>query len=173
MHSLTPDHSQFIRIGRITYHNATNGKSPQMIKGRLQLFQEQLYFSIEQSSDTLQQWHLFKDHWPSISTIPFTTTLFYQMFQQIAEEKWLHRTTSMEDMTILFNLQFQLPVFLSTKQHFDLQHMIESVPEGKQTVYQHFFFPQSIALLHAQEQLERAAQFFDHIHGGQYTIEWL
>ncbi len=173
MQSLTPDHSQFIRIGRVTYHKATNGKSPQMIKGRLQLFQEQLYFSIDQSSDTLQQWHQFKNDWPSISTIPFTTTLFYQMFQQIAEEKWLHRATSMEDMTILFNLQFQLPVFLSTEQQIDLQNMIESIPEGQQTVYQYFFFPQSMELSDAQEQLERAAQFFDHIHGGQYTIDWL
>ncbi len=173
MHSLTPNYSKFIRIGRVTYYDATNGKSPQMIKGRLQLFQEQLYFSIEQSQDALKQWNQLKNNWSSISTIPFTTTLFYQMFQKIAEERWIHRSSSMEDMTVLFNLQFQLPVFLSMHQNIDIQKMIEPIPEGKHTVYQHFFFPQSIEQSLAEEQIERAAQFFDHIHGGHYTIDWI
>ena len=35
------------KIGIIHYNNITVSESPQMLKGRLQLFQEQLYFDLE------------------------------------------------------------------------------------------------------------------------------
>lgn len=46
LYTLIPD----IKIAVIHYHNIEVGPSPQMLKGRLQLFQEAIFFDLEEKN---------------------------------------------------------------------------------------------------------------------------
>ncbi len=175
--------SPLFKIGALQCIGPTNGWSPQMIKGRLQLFQEQLFFSLEaERDDDFKQYDQSIRILQQFQSAPLSTFSFYQMFEKIAEEDWIQTTTSMEDLNVLFNLQFQIPVILLngtshtlTNKEIErwLQQATPSLKEGQQDVTYLFCFPPTTDSTTIEDRLQRAAQFFNQIHGGEQRVTLL
>jgi DNA/RNA-binding domain of Phe-tRNA-synthetase-like protein len=105
---LIPD----FKIGVIEYKNITVGDSPQMVKGRLQLFQESIFFELEnkQPSDLpgIKEWrNIFKKagkdpnrYRPSVEAL----------FRRIQRQNYLSSIHSAIDINNFFSLQYQVPI---------------------------------------------------------------
>lgn len=100
------------KLGVIKYENIQVGDSPQMLKGRLRLFQESLYFDLEEKSlnefPGIKEWKkVFKDagtdpnrYRPSVEA----------MFRRIKKQNYLGSINSAADINNFFSLQYQVPI---------------------------------------------------------------
>ena len=155
--------SQFERIGLIHYTKIQVGHSPQMLRGRLRLFQEQLFFELEDVD--LQE----------TSFANFQPSTFYDVLQNIQKENWYSLTNSAEDINLLYALQFGCPVHLvknlQTKYVLDeralQQPLTEQVDETTTEAIQLFYFSSKLNEEECQQRLDAARQFFFQIHGGK------
>lgn len=100
-----------LKIGLIQYTKISVGDSPQMLKGRLQLFQEQLFFEIEEHG---------LDHFPSLVNF---RTLFKQtganpsrylpsaeaLYRRVAKLNYLPPVHSGIDSNTFFSLYYGIP----------------------------------------------------------------
>lgn len=100
------------KLGMIYYNKTIVSASPQMLKGRLQLFQEQLYFELldKDISDFsgLTEWQsicrtLGAD--PSVTPLALET-----LMQQIQSREYVPSFHSAEDLNVFFSLQYEIPV---------------------------------------------------------------
>ena len=157
--------NEFERIGLIHYTKIQVGHSPQMLRGRLRLFQEQLFFELEDRP--LQE----------TSFTQFQPSTFYDTIEKIQREEWQSLTNSGEDINLLYALQFSFPVHLNGNIQADyiidsgaLQRpLTEMVDESTTAAIQLFYFPNELTEEECQQRLEAARQFFFQIHGGTST----
>lgn len=156
-------HKQF-HLGLIHYNKITVGSSPQMVAGRLRLFQEQLFFELEGQELLATRFE------------PFKATAFYQTIQQIQQEIFSPLTNSAEDLTLLFALQFSCPVLILPIESAETDLIIDetfiqtkqpSFPSKETNAVQLFLFPKTINKEACNKRLESAQQFFIQIHGGE------
>lgn len=102
------------KIGIIHYNNITVSDSPQMLKGRLQLFQEQLFFDLEDKDlfdfPGLLEWKLI---WKALGADsnryrPSAEALY----RRIKKQNYLTPIHSGVDMNSFLSLQYEIPLGL-------------------------------------------------------------
>lgn len=102
------------KIGIIHYNNITVSESPQMLKGRLQLFQEQLYFDLEEKDLTdfpgLLEWQLV---WKALGADPSRYRPSAEaLYRRIKKQNYLSTINSAIDMNSFLSLQYEIPLGL-------------------------------------------------------------
>ncbi|ANU23941.1 B3/4 domain-containing protein [Planococcus donghaensis] len=102
------------KIGVIHYNNITVSDSPQMLKGRLQLFQEQLYFELEDKEITdfpgLLEWQLI---WKALGADPSRYRPSAEaLYRRIKKQNYLAAINSAVDMNSFLSLQYEIPLGL-------------------------------------------------------------
>ncbi|MFZ7944880.1 MULTISPECIES: B3/B4 domain-containing protein [Bacillaceae] len=100
------------KLGVIEYRNITVGDSPQMLKGRLQLFQESIYFDLENTNVTdlpgLQEWrNVFKQTGKDPNRYRPSAESLYRRVQS---QNYLSSVQSAIDINNFFSLQYQVPI---------------------------------------------------------------
>lgn len=100
------------KIGVIHYENIVIGASPQMLKGRLQLFQESLFFELEDRNVTefegINEWRsIFKRtgkdsnrYRPSVEAL----------YRRVKKQQYLQSVNSATDLNNFFSLQYEIPI---------------------------------------------------------------
>ncbi|AXH99917.1 hypothetical protein DV702_09305 [Sporosarcina sp. PTS2304] len=99
------------KLGILHYTKTTVSASPQMLKGRLRLFQEQLYFELLDKE--LTQFQGIVEWQSTVKTLgadPLTSpsTLETRM-QEIKQKNYVSSFHSAEDLNTFFSLQYELP----------------------------------------------------------------
>jgi DNA/RNA-binding domain of Phe-tRNA-synthetase-like protein len=100
------------KIGVITYHNIVIDSSPQMLRGRLDLFQEHLMMDLSEKEmndyEPVREWrHIFK----KIGTDPAKYRLSSEaLLRRIKKGNKLSSIHSAVDLNNFFSLQYQLPL---------------------------------------------------------------
>lgn len=100
------------KLGVIHYSNTTIDQSPQMLKGRLQLFQESIYFDLENKSVTdiegIMEWRtLFK----KVGTDPSRYRPSVEsLYRRIKKQDYLSTINSAADLNNFFSLQYEVPI---------------------------------------------------------------
>jgi DNA/RNA-binding domain of Phe-tRNA-synthetase-like protein len=96
----------------IDYNHITIGESPQMVKGRLQLFQESIYFDLESKNVTdmpgIQEWRqVFKQTGKDPNRYRHSAEA---LMRRIHKKNYLKPVHSAIDINNFFSLQFQVPI---------------------------------------------------------------
>ncbi|QOR67206.1 hypothetical protein IM538_03400 [Cytobacillus suaedae] len=100
------------KVGIINYSSITVSESPQMLKGRLQLFQESIYFGLEDKPVTeiegIQEWRaIFK----KVGTDPSRYRPSVEaLYRRIKKQDYLHTINSAADLNNFFSLQYEVPI---------------------------------------------------------------
>lgn len=106
--SLVPN----FKVGIIHYSSIIVSESPQMLKGRLQLFQESIYFDLEDKPVTeiegIQEWRaIFK----KVGTDPSRYRPSVEaLYRRIKKQDYLHTINSAADLNNFFSLQYEVPI---------------------------------------------------------------
>lgn len=100
------------KAGIITYNHITVGASPQMLKGRLQLFQESLFFDLQEKEFTdfkgIKEWReIFKVVGTDPSRYRPSTEALYR---RIKKQNYLPSVHSAIDLNNFFSLRFEVPI---------------------------------------------------------------
>jgi DNA/RNA-binding domain of Phe-tRNA-synthetase-like protein len=100
------------KLGVIEYKDIIVGDSPQMVKGRLQLFQESIYFDLENKNLTelpgIQEWRsIFKTFGKDPNTYRHSAEALYRRVQK---QNYLTTVQSAIDINNFFSLQYQVPI---------------------------------------------------------------
>lgn len=113
--NLSPQLSAIIpnfKVGIVHYKNIVVGTSPQMLKGRLQLFQESLFFELEDKDVThfegIKEWRtIFK----RISKDPNRYRPSVEaLYRRIKKQQYLQSINSATDINNFFSLQYEIPI---------------------------------------------------------------
>lgn len=96
------------KVGVIEYENITVGDSPQMVKGRLQLFQESIYFELENKNVTdlpgIQEWRsVFKMTGKDPNRYRHSAEALYRRVQK---QNYLSPVQSAIDLNNFFSLEY-------------------------------------------------------------------
>ncbi|WP_428909490.1 B3/B4 domain-containing protein [Niallia sp. Krafla_26] len=99
------------KIGFIQYDDITVGESPQMLKGRLQLHQESLFFEMDDKKVTdfrgIQEWRqVFKKIGKDPNRYRHSAEALYRRVQK---QNYLQSIHSATDLNNFFSLQYQIP----------------------------------------------------------------
>lgn len=105
---LIPD----FKLGFIQYHDILVGESPQMVKGRLQLFQESIFFELDDKKVAdfpgIQEWRqIFKKIGKDPNRYRHSAEALYRRVQS---QKYLIPIHSAIDLNNFFSLQYQIPI---------------------------------------------------------------
>jgi DNA/RNA-binding domain of Phe-tRNA-synthetase-like protein len=100
------------KLGVIEYKNIIVGESPQMLRGRLQLFQESIYFDLENKPVTelpgIQEWRsIFKKNSKDPNRYRPSVEALYRRIQK---QNYLSSVQSAIDINNFFSLQYQVPI---------------------------------------------------------------
>lgn len=100
------------KLGVIEYLDITVGDSPQMVKGRLQLFQESIYFDLENKNLTelsgIKEWRsIFKTLGKDPNRYRHSAEALYRRVQK---QNFLTTVQSAIDINNFFSLQYQVPI---------------------------------------------------------------
>jgi DNA/RNA-binding domain of Phe-tRNA-synthetase-like protein len=100
------------KLGIIEYKGITVGESPQMLKGRLQLFQESIFFDLEGKAVTdlpgIKEWRqIFRKTWKDPNRYRHSAEALYRRIQK---QNYLPSTQSAIDVNNFFSLQYQVPI---------------------------------------------------------------
>ncbi|WP_413302512.1 phenylalanine--tRNA ligase beta subunit-related protein [Bacillus sp. 1P10SD] len=100
------------KLGVIQYKNIMVGDSPQMLRGRLQLFQESIYFDLENTPVTelpgVKEWRtLFKKNGKDPNRYRPSVEALYRRIQK---QNYLSSVQSAIDINNFFSLQYQVPI---------------------------------------------------------------
>ncbi|WP_409274019.1 B3/4 domain-containing protein [Neobacillus sp. SCS-31] len=100
------------KLGIIQYRNITVGESPQMVKGRLQLFQESIFFDLEDKNVTdlegIKEWRsIFKTTGKDPNRYRHSAEALYRRVQK---QNYLSSVQSAIDLNNFFSLQYQVPI---------------------------------------------------------------
>jgi len=99
------------KVGMIHYRGISVDESPQMLKGRLRLYQEKIYFDLETKKVTdvegIKEWReLFK----KIGTDPSRYRPSHEaIFRRIQKQQYLQTIHSAVDLNNFFSLQYEIP----------------------------------------------------------------
>ncbi|WP_199738075.1 B3/B4 domain-containing protein [Falsibacillus albus] len=102
------------KAGIIHYKGIEVGDSPQMLRGRLQLFQESIYFDLEDQSVTerpgIQEWRqIFKAVGKDPNRYRHAAEA---LFRRIKKQNYLQPINSAIDLNNFFSLQYEVPIGL-------------------------------------------------------------
>ncbi|MDQ0232384.1 B3/B4 domain-containing protein [Metabacillus malikii] len=106
-----------IRIGVVHYEDINVSDSPQMLKGRLRLFQESLYFDYVDKQITeipaVKEWRiLFK----AVGTDPSRYRPSNEaLLRRVQKQQYLHYVNSAVDLNNFLSLQYQIPLGIYDK----------------------------------------------------------
>ncbi|WP_147536130.1 B3/B4 domain-containing protein [Bacillus marasmi] len=101
------------KVGIIHYKQITVGESPQMLKGRLQLFQESIYFDFTEGKSVtmlpgIKEWReIFKSFGKDPNRYRHSAEALYRRVQK---QNYLQSVHSAIDVNNFFSLQYQLPI---------------------------------------------------------------
>jgi DNA/RNA-binding domain of Phe-tRNA-synthetase-like protein len=99
-------------IGMIEYKGIQVGESPQMLKGRLQLFQESIYFDLLEKNVTelegIKEWRgIFKATGKDPNRYRHSAEALYR---RISKQNYLQTIHSAIDLNNFFSLEYQIPI---------------------------------------------------------------
>lgn len=112
------------KIGVVHYQDIVVADSPQMLKGRLRLFQESLYFDYADKKVTeipaINEWRtLFK----TVGTDPSRYRPSNEaLYRRVQKQQFLHTVNSAVDMNNFLSLQYQIPLGI-----YDVKQVIGDV----------------------------------------------
>jgi DNA/RNA-binding domain of Phe-tRNA-synthetase-like protein len=100
------------KAGVITYRGIEVGDAPQMVKGRLQLFQESIFFDLQEKELTdfpgIKEWRqVFKAAGTDPSRYRPSAEALYR---RIKKQNYLSSVNSAIDLNNFFSLQYQVPI---------------------------------------------------------------
>ncbi|WP_338451280.1 phenylalanine--tRNA ligase beta subunit-related protein [Niallia oryzisoli] len=100
------------KIGFIQYNDISVGEAPQMLKGRLQLFQELIFFELDEKKITdfpgIQEWRqIFKKTGKDPNRYRHSAEALYRRVQK---QNYLTPINSAIDLNNFFSLQYQIPI---------------------------------------------------------------
>lgn len=100
------------KIGVIHYQNIKVGDSPQMIKGRIQMFQESLYFDLEEKNvnelEGIKEWRqIFKAIGKDPNRYRHSAEA---LFRRVKKQNYLQPVNSSIDINNFFSLQYEIPI---------------------------------------------------------------
>lgn len=100
------------KVGVISYQNIEIGSSPQMLKGRLQLFQESLFFELEDKNVTdiseIKEWRdIFKKTGKDPNRYRHSAEALYR---RVKKHQYVTSVNSATDLNNFFSLQYKLPL---------------------------------------------------------------
>ncbi|WP_223593109.1 B3/B4 domain-containing protein [Neobacillus bataviensis] len=100
------------KLGVIEYKGITVGDSPQMLKGRLQMFQESIYFDLEDKNvpelPGIQEWRaIFKKIGKDPNRYRHSAEALYRRVQK---QNYLTSVQTAIDINNFFSLQYQVPI---------------------------------------------------------------
>ncbi|WP_407708306.1 hypothetical protein ACIU4M_14425 [Bacillus altitudinis] len=181
--------SPSIHVGQIEYSHIEIGKSPQMLKGRLRLFQESLFFEYE--DQTLEEVPAIKEWTNLLDGVPFLPLL-----ADIQKEQFIDSTNSVQDLSIFFSLKYFLPILtldadqlkgplsLSKNEtgHIEWQDGAElkglfsqankaQISQDTKSILQIILFPPSISREKSEALIQSLTKMFIQIHGGESKYE--
>ncbi|GLF91220.1 hypothetical protein Saga11_24790 [Bacillus safensis] len=178
-----------IHVGQIEYSHIEVGTSPQMLKGRLRLFQESLFFEYEDK--TLEEVPAIKEWTDLLKDVPFLPLL-----SDIQKEQFIDSTNSVQDLSIFFSLKYFLPILtldadrikepLTLAKH-EASHIEwqddtglnglfsqaskAQVSQDTKNIVQIILFPPSISREKSEALIQSLTKMFVQIHGGESTYE--
>jgi DNA/RNA-binding domain of Phe-tRNA-synthetase-like protein len=112
------------KIGVVHYQDIVVADSPQMLKGRLRLFQESLYFDYAEKKVTeipaINEWRtLFK----TVGTDPSRYRPSNEaLYRRVQKQQFLHTVNSAVDLNNFLSLQYQIPLGI-----YDVKQVIGDV----------------------------------------------
>lgn len=100
------------KVGVIHYTNITVSESPQMLKGRLRLFQESLFFELENKNisevDGIKEWRqVFKKTGKDPNRYRPAVEALYR---RVVKQNFIESVQSAIDVNNFFSLQYQIPI---------------------------------------------------------------
>lgn len=109
------------KIGFIQYKGIEVGTSPQMVKGRLQLFQESIFFDLEDKSvtdiDSIKEWReIFKKTGKDPNRYRHSAEA---LFRRIKKQNYIQPINSSIDLNNFFSLQYGIPIGTYDSSHLD------------------------------------------------------
>jgi DNA/RNA-binding domain of Phe-tRNA-synthetase-like protein len=125
-----------LKLGIIKYQNITVGDSPQMVRGRLQLFQESIFFDLESNNVTelpgIQEWRrVFKQLGKDPNRYRHSAEALYRRVQK---QNYLTPVQSAIDLNNFFSLQYQVPIGIYD---LDVLHGPVTIRKGKENEEYH------------------------------------
>ena len=105
------------KFGIIHYENITIGHSPQMLKGRLQLFQESLFFELENKNISeipeIKEWRsVFKRLGKDPNRYRHSAEALYR---RVKKQKYMPSINSATDINNFFSLKYRIPLGIYDK----------------------------------------------------------
>ncbi|MBU5259323.1 hypothetical protein KQI25_09090 [Bacillus pumilus] len=178
-----------IHVGQIEYSHIEVDTSPQMLKGRLRLFQESLFFEYEDK--VLEEVPAIKEWTDLLKDVPFLPIL-----ADIQKEQFIDSTNSVQDLSIFFSLKYFLPILtfdadrieepLSLAKH-ETGHIEWQEDAGLKGLFSHaskaqisqdtknilqiILFPPSISREKSEALIQSLTKMFVQIHGGESKYE--
>jgi DNA/RNA-binding domain of Phe-tRNA-synthetase-like protein len=106
--ALVPD----FKMGVITYNHIEVGASPQMLKGRLQLFQESLFFDLEERLVTdlpgIREWRtIFKITGKDPNRYRHSAEALYR---RVKKQNYIQSINSATDLNNFLSLKYEIPL---------------------------------------------------------------
>ncbi|OIU71589.1 B3/B4 domain-containing protein [Rossellomorea aquimaris] len=100
------------KVGVIHYHDIEVGDSPQMLKGRLQLFQESIFFELQDKNVTdiegVAEWRdVFKRTGKDPNRYRHSAEALYR---RVKKQNYLTTINSAIDLNNFFSLQYEVPI---------------------------------------------------------------
>lgn len=100
------------KIGIIHYNKIVVSSSPQMLKGRLQLFQEQLFFEMEDKAvtefDGIKEWRAL---WKKFGADPNRYRHSAEaLYRRIAKQNYITPMHSAVDINNFFSMRYEIPM---------------------------------------------------------------
>ncbi|MFJ7161809.1 hypothetical protein ACS7OT_03830 [Bacillus safensis] len=178
-----------IHVGQIEYSHIEVGTSPQMLRGRLRLFQESLFFEYEDK--VLEEVSAIKEWTDILKDVPFLPLL-----SNIQKEQFIDSTNSVQDLSIFFSLKYFLPILtldadrikgpLSLAKHeaghiewqdsaglngLFSQASKAQISQDTKNILQIILFPPSISREKSEALIQSLTKMFVQIHGGESKYE--
>ncbi|TQR19081.1 B3/4 domain-containing protein [Psychrobacillus vulpis] len=100
------------KLGILHYNKIVVSSSPQMLKGRLQLFQEQLFFEMEDKAvtefDGIKEWRAL---WKKFGADPNRYRHSAEaLYRRIAKQNYITPLHSAVDLNNFFSMQYEIPM---------------------------------------------------------------
>ncbi len=125
------------KVGFIQYHNIEVGPSPQMLKGRLQLFQESIFFDLQEKPVTeiegISEWRdIFKKTGKDPNRYRHSAEALYR---RVKKQNYLQTINSAIDLNNFFSLQYEVPIGIYNRDGLEGQtvHLKIGEPEESYT----------------------------------------
>ncbi|MDX8343284.1 B3/4 domain-containing protein [Rossellomorea sp. YZS02] len=123
------------KVGFIHYHHIEVSSSPQMLKGRLQLFQESIFFDLHDKSVTeLEGIAAWRDIFKKTGKDPNRYRHSAEaLFRRVKKQNYLTTINSAIDLNNFFSLQYEVPIGIYDKDQLSGEQVALKVGDPGQT----------------------------------------